>query len=73
MLIYVEWKFDLDKNNKINILRILLDKDPYIKYNVSTRKFLLGSQKVGIEEEFNQDQIYFTRIKIGSGKKIANG
>lgn len=73
MLIYVEWKFDLNKNSKVNILRILLDKDPTIKYDVSTTKFLLGSQIVGINQEFNEEQIYFTRVKIGSGKKIISG
>lgn len=72
MLIYVDWKIDLNKNNKVNILRISLNKNPDIKYEISSRKYLLGSQIVGIGEEFNQDQIYFTRVKIGSGNKITN-
>ena len=73
MLIYVEWKIDLNKDNKVNILRILLDKDPNIKYDISTKKLLLGSLKVGIDEEFDSSKIYFTRVKIGSANKIVNG
>jgi hypothetical protein len=73
MLIYVGWKFDLNASNKVNILRIKMEKDPDIKYDISPRKFLLGSQKVNIGDEFDQNQIYFTRVIIGSGNKIANG
>ena len=73
MLIYVEWKIDLSKNNKVNILRILMEKDPNIKYEISPRKFLLGNINIGIGEEFDQEKIYFSRVKIGSGNKIISG
>ena len=58
MLICVGWKIDLNKDNKVNILRILLDKDPNIKYDISRRKLLLGSLKVGIDEEFDSSKKY---------------
>jgi hypothetical protein len=73
MLLYVEWKIDPNMNNKINILRILVNKDDSIKYVPSKSKFLLGSQTVLQNEEYDFDTIYFTRVKVGSGNKIENG
>lgn len=73
MLLYVEWKIDPNLNNKVNILRILVNKDDSIKYVPSKSKFLLGSQTVLENEEYDSDTIYFTRVKVGSGNKIASG
>lgn len=72
MLLYVEWKFDLDKNDKINILRILTEKDNAIKYKTSTVTYLLGTQTILLDQEYDTNTIYFTRVKIGSGSSICN-
>lgn len=71
MLIYVEWKIDLTKQNKVNIIRIREEKDPTLKYKISQDKFTLCD--VILDENFNQDEIFFTRINIGKikpGNKI---
>jgi hypothetical protein len=68
MLVYVEWKIDLEKPNKINILRIREEKDPTLKYKIARHKFDLGD--VVIDENFNPNEIYFTRVNIG---KIKHG
>ena len=66
MLVYVEWKINLENPNKVNILRIRQEKDPTIEYTIATYKFLLG--KVKLNDNFNQDQVFFTRVNIGNIK-----
>ena len=66
MLVYVEWKIDLTKQNKINIIRIREEKDPELKYKIARHKFDLGD--VMLDENFNPNEIYFTRVNIGKIK-----
>lgn len=73
MLLYVEWKLNPDGNNNVNILRILVVKDNNIKYTNSSIKYLLGSQTVRLEQDYDTNTIYYTRVKVGSGYKINRG
>ena len=66
MLVYVEWKIDLEKPNKVNILRVREEKDPTIKYIIAKYKYRLDDIK--LDDNFNQDQVFFTRVKIGNIK-----
>jgi len=68
MYVYVEWKIDLENPNKVNILRITEEKDPTLKYVISGSKFILGNVYVD-NNNFNQDQIFFTRVIIGNMKE----
>lgn len=52
--------------NQINILRIREEKDPTLKYKIARHKFDLGD--VVIDENFNPNEIYFTRVNIGKIK-----
>lgn len=66
MLVYVEYKIDLESPNKINILRVREEKDPTIKYTISKCKYRLKDIK--LDDNFNQDQVFFTRVNIGNSK-----
>lgn len=66
MFVYVEWKFDPNEQNKINILKISEKKDPTIKYEISNNKYVLGCAKLN---DFNYDQVHFTRCKVGTESK----
>jgi len=67
MLVYVEWKIDLTKPNKVNIIRIREEKDPTLKYKIARHKFDLGD--VILDDNFNPNEIYFTRVNIGNIKQ----
>lgn len=67
MLVYVEWKIDLEKPNNINILRIREEKDPTIKYTIAKYKYRLADDIV-LYDDLYQEQVFFTRIKIGNIK-----
>lgn len=67
MLVYIEWKIDLQNPNKVNILRIRKEKDLTIKYTIARHKFGLGS--VELNNNFNQDQVFFTRVNIGAKRE----
>lgn len=61
----------MEKPNKVNILRIREEKDPTIKYTIARHKFVLG--RVEMDDNFNQDQVFFTRVNIGKNKeKVVN-
>lgn len=67
MLVYVEWKIDLNNPNKVNILRIREEKDPTIKYTIAKYKYRLEDD-IELDDNFNQDQVFFTRVNIGNIK-----
>lgn len=62
----------MDKNDKINILRILTEKDNTIKYELSNIPYLLGTQTVSLDQEYDTNTIYFTRVNVGSGSSKYN-
>lgn len=64
MLVYVEWKIDLNNPNKVNILRVREEKDPTIKYTIANYKYKLDD--IELDDNLNQDQVFFTRVKIGN-------
>lgn len=64
MLVYVEWKIDLNNQNKVNIIRVREEKDPMLKYTISKHKFVLGS--IELLDGFDQDDVFFTRVNIGN-------
>lgn len=66
MIVYIEWKIDLTKPNKVDIISISHEKNPIHKYQISQDKFYLGS--IVLDVNFNQDKIYFTRLNIGTFK-----
>lgn len=67
MLVYVEWKIDLNNPNKVNILRVREEKDPTIKYTIAHYKYRLKNN-IKLDDNLNQDIVFFTRIKIGNIK-----
>jgi hypothetical protein len=72
MLLYIEWKFDFNKQNKIHILNISQNKNPSIKYDISKEKYLLCDETRYADNfiGYVDNKIYNTRIKIG---KIQSG
>ena len=64
MLVYVEWKIDLNNQNKVNIIRVREEKDPMLKYTISKHKYVLGS--IELLDGFDQDEVFFTRVNIGN-------
>ncbi len=66
MFVYVEWKIDLAKPNKVNIIRITQEKDPTLKYNMSKSKYVLSN--IVLKKNFNSEQVFFTRVNVGNIK-----
>lgn len=67
MLLYVEWKIDLESPNKVNILRVKEEKEPTIKYTIAQYKYTL-KYNIKLDDNLNQDKVFFTRVKIGNIK-----
>lgn len=71
MMVYVEWKIDITKPSKINIINININKDPNLKYEISNHTNILGKVSINInnlQNYLHMEKIFFTRVKIGNLK-----
>ncbi len=64
MFLFIKWKLDLESENKLVILDISKEKQDSDKYVISNNLNLLD--KIKIKYNFDNEQIYWTRINIGN-------
>jgi hypothetical protein len=66
MFAYVVWKFSPIEPNKIQIIQMTRIKDDMLRYEISTKKYLLTKLEFPSFEEIDYEKIYYTRVKIGN-------